>query len=335
MDGNSLLCSPPGRPDIYGVGIRTSFYIQWLGSLLIEHVSEQHLPDMRFLSAFSSAAASTSLVIGVAQGKLQPLDIYLLLLLAMGFFLFFMPLHAWRLVTKCHPQLDPFFLTDEVHGQFWHVMTFVMLAANAAMGTWFYTAFMPQLDRDCRDLVFVFGKVDLENRIYVVAAAVFYIGILAVVGGYIFLSSCCDLSPPPDARFRRIRRRHMRRFRLCRLLSGCIVFTLLVLAIELPIRWNNTNNVSEFATLAQLIPFFLSMGLFLRSWAVYKNRGSEEDEDEEENESSTNSTQSSQQEEGEMQENWGNVYDYGDWPQPQWPPGVYYSPSRVDAVIVP
>lgn len=199
------LCSLPGRPDVYGVGIRTGFYIQWLGTLILEYFSEAHIDDMRFLGGFFSAAASTALVIGVAHADIQPMDAHLLLLLAMGFFFFNMPLHVWRVLTGCNPRMDPFILTKETHGLFYHVTTVTMLATNAAIGTWFYTTLLPRLDRECRDVVFMFAKVDLENKKYMVAGAIFCIGILVIITGYIFLGSCCVFSPPRAAQCRQPR----------------------------------------------------------------------------------------------------------------------------------
>ncbi|KAI1060436.1 hypothetical protein LB506_007196 [Fusarium annulatum] len=152
------LCSLEGRSDVYGVGIRAAFYAQWLGSLLMENLSEENLTDLRFISLFSSAAASISLVIGVAYNSLEPLDIYFLLLLAMGFHIFQMPLYIWRILTRCQAHLDPFQLSKESHGHFYHLMSLTVLSANVSIGTWCFTTFLPQLDRDCRDLVFLFGK---------------------------------------------------------------------------------------------------------------------------------------------------------------------------------
>ncbi|KAF5648301.1 mitotic spindle assembly checkpoint MAD2 [Fusarium sp. NRRL 25303] len=153
------LCSLEGRSDVYGVGTRAAFYAQWVGSLLMEYLSEENLTDLRFISLFSSAAASISLVIGIAYNSLEPLDIYFLLLLAMGFYIFQMPLYIWRILTRCQAHLDPFQLSKESHGHFYHLMSLTVLSANVSIGTWYFTSFLPQLDRDCRDLVILFGKV--------------------------------------------------------------------------------------------------------------------------------------------------------------------------------
>ncbi|KAF5985960.1 hypothetical protein FCOIX_1765 [Fusarium coicis] len=250
------LCSLEGRSDVYGVGIRASFYAQWLGSLLMEYLSEENLADLRFISLFSSAAASISLAIGVAYNSLEPLDVYVLLLLTMGFFLLQIPLYIWRILARCQPHLDPFQLSKESHGHFYHLMSLTALSANVSIGTWYFTSFLPQLDRDCRDMVFLFGKVSLESRGYTTAGSIFFIGVLVGIG----------------SRYRRARARIIWRLRVLRGMSGFIIFTLLVLSIELPTKWNHIQGVDESTTVAQLLPLMLTVGIFLRSWAVYASR---------------------------------------------------------------
>ncbi|KAF4501551.1 mitotic spindle assembly checkpoint MAD2 [Fusarium agapanthi] len=262
------LCSLEGRSDFYGFGIRAAFYAQWLGSLLIEYLSEENLADLRFISIFSSAAASISLVIGVAYNSLEPLDIYFLLLLAMGFYIFQMPLYIWRILTRCQAHLDLFQLSKESHGRFYHLMSLTVLSANVSIGTWYFTSFLPQLGRDCRDLVFLFGKVNLESQGYTTAGSIFFIGILVAIGGLIFLNACCSITKS-SSRYRRARSRNIWQLRILRAISGFIVFTFLVLSIELPIRWNHIRGVNDFTTVAQLLPLMLTIGIFLRSWAVY------------------------------------------------------------------
>jgi hypothetical protein len=66
-----------------------------------------------------------------------------------------------------------------------------------------------------------------------------------------------------------LRGRTIRRLRKLRILSGSIIFALLLLAIELPIIWNHVQGVYDFATITQLFPLLLTVGIFLRSWAIY------------------------------------------------------------------
>lgn len=69
------------------------------------------------------------------------------------------------------------------------------------------------------------------------------------------------------------------RLRKLRLSSGLIIFTLLIVAIELPILWNHIQGVYDFATITQLLPFVFSIGIFLRSWALYASSANIRDGD--------------------------------------------------------
>jgi len=110
------------------------------------------------------------------------------------------------------------------------------------------------------------------------------------------------------------------RLRKLRLLCGFAIFTLLVIAIELPIQWNDIQGVYDFATITQLLPFLFSVGVFLRSWALYASKTSTA----EENEPRLSSAASSQ--EGEVVQiarfpqghNLGAYYYYPHWHPPYW-----------------
>ncbi|KAF7555084.1 hypothetical protein G7Z17_g2462 [Cylindrodendrum hubeiense] len=265
MDDTSSLCPTEGRPDMYGIGIRTAFYVQWLGAVVTEYFDEDDLPDVRFLGAFLSAAATTSLVVQIARDDLAPLDIYITLLLAIGIFFFLMPLHVWRALTRCNPNLDPFQLSKEQHGLIYQVTTFVILVANASVGTWYYTSFLPDLHRSCHQYAFVFGKTDLEDKRYIVFSAMFYITILIACAAFAVFHPCCQYTVAvDDRRYSRVRRTHIRLLHEARTLSGFAVFGVLVAAIELTIDWNHVDGISNFTSMAQLIPFFLSTGIVLR-----------------------------------------------------------------------
>ncbi|EKJ79415.1 hypothetical protein FPSE_00346 [Fusarium pseudograminearum CS3096] len=258
----------------------------------------------------------------------------------MGFFLFLMPLCIWRVITRCQPHLDPFLLTNEFHGTFYYLVALTILMATLSMGTWYYTVFLPHLSRDCRDIVFMLGQVNLESR-----------------GN------------------RRNRTRIIWRLRKLRLLSGFMIFTLLVIAIEFPIQWNHVRGVYDFATITQLLPFLFSVGIFLRSWALYASSANTREGDARTRprpstpSSSSLSSSSSPSSSGEMvnvvriyrarsprsyypygyypygygQYQDGNPYNYNndyynnnyyynnyensseESQEPRWPPGVYYS----------
>lgn len=54
-----------------------------------------------------------------------------------------------------------------------------------------------------------------------------------------------------------------------RLLGSLTVFALLVLAIELPIQWNKLDSVNHLDTVAQLLPFLLTLGFMVRTFGIH------------------------------------------------------------------
>ncbi|KAK7430689.1 hypothetical protein QQZ08_002733 [Neonectria magnoliae] len=296
---------------MYGLGIRTAFYIQWLGAVIVEYIEEDDLPDLRFLGAFLSAAATTSLLVRVFREQLQPMDIYITLLLAIGFFFFQMPLHVWRVLTRCNPNLDPFRLSKEQHGLVYQASTFALLVTNASVGTWYYTSYLPALDRDCRQYAFVFGKTNLEDKRYIAFTAMFYISVLVACVAVLLFHPCCQFQEDPR-HYSRVRRRHVHLLHEARTLCGFAVFGVLVAAIELSIEWNDIDGISDFTTVAQLIPFFLSIGIVLRVWAAhFTNKG--------DNSSSDTSDGVPSRRRRELED----VEIIGEGPWPPWPPEAY------------
>ncbi|KAI5458938.1 hypothetical protein BGZ63DRAFT_268566 [Mariannaea sp. PMI_226] len=312
MNGRDVahpLCPAQGRPEMYGLGIRCAFYVQWFGAVIVEYYDEDDLPDVRHLGAFLSAAATTGLIIQIARDDLETIDIYLVLLLAIGTFFFLIPIYVWRVLTRCNPNLDPFVLSKERHGPVYKYLTFLLLVADASVGTWFYTSHLPQLDRDCRQYAFVFGRVNIEEKVYIAFTAIFYICILIACGCLLIFTPCCELRSIIDERYwSRVRRVHIALLHTARTLVGLAVFGVLVAAIELTISWNNINHVDDVDTLSQLIPLFLSALFVLRVWVLHNvNRQQASSSETTVSESSPNGPENAQVH--------GTV--------PQWPPQAY------------
>ncbi|KAI8228128.1 hypothetical protein K4K55_007640 [Colletotrichum sp. SAR 10_96] len=77
-------CQVQGRSDLYGLGLRVAFYIQWFGAIIVEYLEVADLPDIRLIGLLFSAAAFFGLIVKVTVTTLQPADVYIVFLLAMG-----------------------------------------------------------------------------------------------------------------------------------------------------------------------------------------------------------------------------------------------------------
>jgi hypothetical protein len=177
------LCYIEGRPEMYGLGIRIAFYLQWAGVTLLTYFDERSLPDIRLLGLLLSGAMSLSLVIQVANDRLQPADIYISLLLAAGIFIFLVPIYVWRALTLCNPYWNPLRWIRENQIPAVRFAHFGLVVAVASLATWYYTTFLPSWDNDCEQYGFFFTKVSLHNTPYIAFNAILYILMIVVCAG--------------------------------------------------------------------------------------------------------------------------------------------------------
>lgn len=181
------LCQYPARPEMYGLGIRISFYIQWAGLALLDYFSTEDLAPIRLLAILLSAAATLGLVIQLAQDALRPAEIYIVHLLAIGTYLFLVPIYIWRTLTLCNPYWNPRRWSRERPAPIYKLSNFLLVAALAGIGIWFYTSYLPSLpDGSCSQYGFFFGRVSLRNTVYIAFNAILYILIAIVCVGILF-----------------------------------------------------------------------------------------------------------------------------------------------------
>jgi hypothetical protein len=79
------ICSTPGNPDMYGLGIRIGFYLQWYSAILASSVAPSEINPLRFSNSLFIAATFLALIIQTARDTLDPIDIYIVSLLIFGF----------------------------------------------------------------------------------------------------------------------------------------------------------------------------------------------------------------------------------------------------------
>jgi hypothetical protein len=102
-------CSLDGSSGMYGLGIRLSFYLQWYSSILALWLALSEIEGLRFTNSLFVASAFLALIISTSNDAsgLQPVGIYVTLLLTFGYYLFLIPLYAWRVVTTGKASLGP------------------------------------------------------------------------------------------------------------------------------------------------------------------------------------------------------------------------------------
>ena len=175
------VCTIDGNTDMYGIGIRIGFYLQWyaaiFASLLARSKARSEVETLRFTITIFIAATFVALIAQVARDvdNLDVVEVYIILLLTFGYFLFLVPLYAWRLLTGCDPRFDPTRYPRVPAGPVYSLLTFLLLVAVASFQLWFWFARVPALSqRDCQEYGFFFAKTRLNGRAFIAINIVFY-----------------------------------------------------------------------------------------------------------------------------------------------------------------
>lgn len=261
------LCQYPARPEMYGLGIRIAFYVQWAGLALLDYLSTEDLQPIRLLAILLSSAATLGLVIQLAKEDLEPAEIYIVHLLAVGTYLFLVPIYIWRALTLCNSYWNPRRWSRERPAPVYKLLNFLLVAALAGIGIWFYTSYLPGLpDGSCSQYGFFFGRVSLRNTVYVAFNSILYILIAIVCVGILLMSAGWDIQVWAKVRRKRkTRSSHVFNMHLLRTFFNVAVLGTLIAAVEMAISYNELDATNNVDSLAQTIPLILSAGIVGRT----------------------------------------------------------------------
>ena len=164
------VCIFDGNADMYGVGIRLGFYLQWIGIslaswLLASRLAKEEVPGIRFGINIFVAATFLALIILTARdvNSLQVVETYIILLLTFGSYAYLVPLFLWRLLTRSNPKLDPSRWPKVRTSRVESVLNTLLLLGVSAFQLWFWFARVPDLDRrGCQGYGFFFARVRLN-----------------------------------------------------------------------------------------------------------------------------------------------------------------------------
>jgi hypothetical protein len=272
---------------MYGLGIRLGYYLQWYGNIFASLLAPQEVPNARFALGLFISATFLALVINTVQDDLYAVEIYIILLLTFGAYLFLVPQLLWRLVTGCQPLLDPSRFQTVDPGPTYRDLQTILILAVTSYQLWFWFVKIPDLDRwDCEQYGFAFYKVRLNNRAFQVINIVLYfiLGVAVLVLFTIRISSMFKDSGDGvrrDEQWEREKERLGKRrlslrvdaLRKLNLVSNLITATFVVVATELTIEWNHAQAVNTLSSAGQLIPFVIGLGVIVRVLYVWLKSG--------------------------------------------------------------
>jgi hypothetical protein len=177
-------CSFSGNADMYGLGIRIGFYFQWYSTILASWIARPEVPSLRLSNSLFVAATFLALVIQTAMNKLRPVEIYIVLLLTFGGYLYLVTLYIWRLLTCCTPRWDPSRYSRVRNGKVFSALNFALLISVSLFQLWFWFAKAKKAvsstgSDTCRPYGFFFWKFHMDAKGFVIANIVFHFVLLA------------------------------------------------------------------------------------------------------------------------------------------------------------
>jgi hypothetical protein len=114
-----------------------------------------------------------------------PVEIYVVLLLTFGGYLYLVPLYIWRLLTCCTPRWDPSRYARVKVGKVFSALNFALLISVSVFQLWFWfskvkiSGFSTTGTSNCRPYGFFFYKFHLDARGFVIANISFHLILLA------------------------------------------------------------------------------------------------------------------------------------------------------------
>ncbi|KAH6627074.1 hypothetical protein B0J18DRAFT_489840 [Chaetomium sp. MPI-SDFR-AT-0129] len=274
-----LTCAILGTPDLYGLGIRVSFYLLWFFVLLGERCHERHAQVPRALELVLAYAVFLGLITAAAGGYLFAVEVYISLLLISTTVYLLVPRHTTDMLG--------FFWQDiETHGRrsgssAVAAARSVFVLAVVILHIWFWVAGVSSedIDRSLRgkgaqegcqtpqQVGFAFGPMDLRSSGFRVLN--FLLMLILLIGGVIMGAMQTGLllkkrRSGPWARRRRSRRARMKALKGIETFWGLVVATILIAAIELTIQWNGiSETVNQAITATQMMPLGVVVALIM------------------------------------------------------------------------
>lgn len=272
-------CTFDGNSDMYGLGIRVGFYLQWFGAIFASFLAPNEVEGARFALATFNAATFLALVIQTAQNSLRPVEVYLIVLLTFGFYHSMIPLYAWRLLTWWDPSKDPSRYPIVPASPTYSDLHIPLLLAVVSFQMWFWIAKVPMLgSQPCGEYGFLFAKIRLNQPAFRIINIILYV-ILGTIILCIAVTRVTSRKSVTDyAEDEKRLEDRMGRDKLIKRISSLqrldsatkfVTASIVVVATEMTIDWNGISDVNSLSSAGQTIPFLLGFALVVRLLYLY------------------------------------------------------------------
>ena len=304
---NPTDCRFRGNSDMYGLGIRIGFYLQWYSSIIASIPIYTPRSGLSVLAPGDSKycifsniifTVATSLALLIEAQTLGLAEIYIISLLIFGYIYYIVLSQITRILRRCNPHWSP--SGSKQPGPIYVRLTSAFLSAISGIELWFWggrVRHSSATSGDCKAFGFGFKKVNLEDDGFI-AFNITYSVFLLIWSVFSFWASF-DLRfsaskqseaslPNSSQRYAELlytfsnnkitRCRGSRRettndggyfgFEVLRSTLKLTFMTNLVVAIELSITWNQITEVHSLSSAGQIIPFFLGLAALMRVFYV-------------------------------------------------------------------
>ena len=273
---------------MYGLGIRIGFYLQWYSGDLASWFAPSEVQGIRLTNSVFIAATFLALLIQIGRNisNLQVVEVYIILLVTFGYYLFLVPLYVWRILTGYNSAFDPTRWHQVWSGEVYSVLNFLLLVAVASFHLWFWFHRVPQLDgQACQQYGFFFAKIRLNRKGFEILNLLFYFLLLSCCAIMLFTTVLIKANLVVERRTRQpgysvsprqygipclngtdISSRPTQIESLQKLRSACnvAVASTVIAGTELTIKWNKIQGVNSLTSAGQTIPLLIGIATILR-----------------------------------------------------------------------
>ncbi|GAP84267.1 hypothetical protein SAMD00023353_0700700 [Rosellinia necatrix] len=274
------LCRLDGNADMYGLGIRLGFYLQWLARIVADLLLVCSTCDCNQKAMLTEVeggrtalqcfvvASFIAIISQVDTGSATVVDLYISLLICFGDYFFFIPTYIWRLASGFNPLLDPTRWLVAAPSASYSFLDQLLVVASAAFQIWFWAWKVPKdVPPDCETFGFLFSKLSMKSLGFrtaniVIQALIMIIALTAIAMPYVLKRGESTDGPGKVPRHKR------RRMQTLGILVSACIFSTMVVGIELAVFWNGLRGIYIINSTGQLIPFVIGVLALVR--IVYK-----------------------------------------------------------------
>ncbi|PQE12958.1 Beta-ketoacyl synthase protein [Rutstroemia sp. NJR-2017a BBW] len=288
LSTNGTDCVVDGNSDIYGLGIRIGFYLQWYGSVIASMPRRRHgqlagdeVQGLIYANIIFSVA--TFIALASQTSNLQLSEIYIVLLLIFGYQYFAIPVIVFDLVETVM-QIFRGGNGASAAGRGWvyNLLFSILLFAISCFQLWFWASHFQSGGQkpSCPDFGFALNRVELDNKGFRAFNLTWFS--LLLIASLLFTyqswqmfstrrkatGSVRDTLSTKPSRSSLDNSRSNSLLQYIRSAALILFVTIVVIAVEASITWNHISGVGSLDSAGQLIPFFVGLGAILRVFYV-------------------------------------------------------------------